>query len=218
MAGKSGGRDLASDYGLDYFVGVSLNELSVKDGVGYTLETAPPELLAEVMLHARVNFTAFLMSGVGGRMLNPMTDLVLLAEKVGLTLSQMRKLLAEPEMQKALAHWHNGADEMLRRRATLSMFKAIDAMEDLMDDGDADVKPHHRVSAAKTLTEMYKAVQPVAPSGGTTVNVQMNNAATRFASDAAVPVIEVAPRRYLVDNGDGEGAFVEELATTSRNS
>lgn len=220
MGGRSSKSLVASDFNLDYFVGVSLNSLALKDGVSYTLEDAPPELLAEVMKDARVNYTAFLMSGTAGRMLNPITDLVRLAELNGLTLVQMKRILADPDMQKAMAHWHDGADEMLRRRATMSMYKAIDAMEDIMDNGmDGDVKAHHIVSAAKTLGELYKAVQPVVQSGGQTVNVQVNSGdGVRSSED--VPVLSVAPRRYLVDSGDGEAKFVDELAhaVTERSS
>lgn len=211
MAGKGSAMSGQPSYDLDYFVGISLNEVAVRDGVGYDLGSVPPPLLAEVMKTARINFMAFLMSGVGGRMLNAMTDIIVLSERVGLTVNQTRTLLNDPEMRTAMAHWHNGADEMLRRRAALSLSKAMDAMEDIMDAADDEVKPHHRVAAAKTLSEIYKAVQPVVQGGGQTVNVQVNSAASQFASDAAVPVIDVAPRRYLTDTS-GDGSFVADLA------
>lgn len=184
-------------YDMDYFIAEALASLAVKGGEVYTLETAPAPVLSEVMKGARMNLLAYHMSGVGGRPLNPITDMHRLANVVGLSVPQTKALMADPEMQDIIQGWHGNFTEAVRRRVDIAMFDAIESLTDVLEDDDVDVvKPHHKVAAAKAIGELYKAVQPV-QTGGSTVNVQVNNTAGMLTSSAEIPETRPPERKLL---------------------
>lgn len=202
-------------YDIDYFISESLASLAVKGGEVYTLETAPPPVLAEVMKNARMNLLAYHMSGVAGRPLNPISDMMRLANVVGLTIPQTKALLADPEMQDVIKAWHGNMTEALRRRVEVATFNAIDRLDDILESDDVDVKPHHKVAAAKAIGELFKAVQP-AQTNGSTVNVQVNNTAGMITSSESIPETRPPQRKLLVDED-----FVNDYSPTpvmERNS